>query len=79
MPFTGARALFAAARPIGPDGGLFARATVFQPALVREQAAQPTWSGRSLPSEFELAGVLGLLVGSWSFEARPSADTEVMR
>jgi hypothetical protein len=30
QPITGARALIAAARPIGPDGGLIARATVFQ-------------------------------------------------
>jgi hypothetical protein len=29
--------------------------------------------------EFELAGVLGLLVESWSFEARPSADAEGIR
>lgn len=28
----------------------------------------------SPPSEFELAGVIGLLVESWSFEARPSAE-----
>jgi hypothetical protein len=79
QPITGARALIAAARPIGPDGGLIARAIVFQAYAVREQAAQPTWSGRSPPSEFELAGVLGVLVESWSFEARPSADAEGIR
>lgn len=79
QPSPGARALIAAARPIGPDDGLIARATVFRPTPVREQAAQPTWSGRSPPLEFELAGVLGLLVESWSFEARPSADAEGIR
>jgi hypothetical protein len=34
---------------------------------------------RDSPSEFELAGVLGLLVESWSFESRPSADAESIR
>ncbi len=29
------------------------------------------------PSEFELAGVIGLLVESWSFEARPSAEESI--
>ena len=33
----------------------------------------------SPPSEFELAGVLALLVESWSFEVRPSADAEGIR
>jgi CBS domain-containing protein len=33
----------------------------------------------SSPSEFELAGVIGLLVESWSFEASPSADAEGIR
>jgi CBS domain-containing protein len=33
----------------------------------------------SPPPEFELAGVIGLLVESWSFEARPSADAEGIR
>jgi hypothetical protein len=34
---------------------------------------------RDSPWEFELAGVLGLLVESWSFESRPSADAESIR
>jgi CBS domain-containing protein len=33
----------------------------------------------SPPSEFELGGVIGLLVESWSFEARPSANAEGIR
>jgi CBS domain-containing protein len=33
----------------------------------------------SPPSEFELAGVMGLLVESWSFEMRPSAGVEAIR
>lgn len=31
------------------------------------------------PAEFELAGVMSLLVGSWSFELRPSDGDEAIR